>query len=300
MIFGNGGMNTAYTTAIPLFGSKKAGVNLEQLFVAPTVAFKVNAHNAFGISLNIGYQRFSATGLQNFANVNYSTAPGNVTDVGTSSSFGAGFRVGWLGTVNKVLSLGATYQSRTYMQKLNKYKGLFAEQGGFDIPANVAGGVALKVHPKATVLFDVERIFYGQVKSIANPDFPIQAPLGASNGPGFGWHDINSEKLGLEVKLSPRVTLRTGYNHSGLPFDSSQTLFNLLAPAVVQEHFSVGATVGLRNGKELSIAYQHAFAQTLHGSGSIPGGFPPQGFGGGEANLNMHQDSMGVGFGWGK
>jgi long-chain fatty acid transport protein len=53
-IFGNGGMNTAYTTAIPLLGSKRAGVNLEQLFVAPTVAFKVNAHNAFGISFNLG------------------------------------------------------------------------------------------------------------------------------------------------------------------------------------------------------------------------------------------------------
>jgi long-chain fatty acid transport protein len=299
-IFGNGGMNTSYTTAIPLFGSKRAGVNLEQLFVAPTVAFKANAHNAFGVSFNLGYQMFSATGLQNFANANYSTAPGNVTDLGTSNAFGAGFRAGWLGTINKHLSVGATYQSRTYMQKFDKYKGLFAEQGGFDIPANVAGGVALKVHPKATVSFDVERIFYGQVKSIANPDFPIQAPLGASNGPGFGWHDINAEKVGLGVNVSPSVTLRTGYNHSGLPFDRSQTFFNLLAPAVVQEHLSFGATWRIKSGKEINIAYQHAFGKTLNGSGSIPGGFPPQGFGGGNANLSMHQDSVGVGLGWGK
>jgi long-chain fatty acid transport protein len=294
-IFGNGGMNTSYITAIPLLGSKRAGVNLEQLFVAPTLAFKANAHNAFGVSLNIGYQRFSATGLQNFANANFSTAPANVTDLGASNSFGAGVRVGWLGTVTKLLSLGATYQSRTYMQKFDKYKGLFAEQGGFDIPANVAGGVALKLHPKATVSFDVERIFYGQVKSIANPDFPIQAQLGASNGPGFGWHDINVEKVGLGVNVSPNLTLRTGFNHSGLPFDRSQTLFNLLAPAVVQEHISFGATWRLQSGKEINIAYQHAFGRTLNGSGSIP-----ESFGGGNANLNMHQDVVGVGFGWGK
>jgi long-chain fatty acid transport protein len=96
------------------------------------------------------------------------------------------------------------------------------------------------------------------------------------------------------------VTLRAGYNHSGLPFDRSQTFFNLLAPAVVQEHISFGATWRLQSGKEINLAYQHAFGETLNGSGSIPGGFPTQGFGGGNANLNMHQDSVGVGLGWGR
>jgi long-chain fatty acid transport protein len=288
-------MDTAYTTPIPLLGSRLAGVDLVQLFVAPTVAFKANAHDAFGVSLNVGYQRFSASGLQNFANANFSTAPGSVTDLLGSGAFGAGFRVGWLGTVNKILSVGATYQSRTWMQKFDKYQGLFAEQGGFDIPSNVGGGVALKVHPKATILFDAERIFYGQVKSLANPDFPIQAPLGASNGPGFGWHDITAEKVGLDFKLSPKLTLRAGYNHSGLPFGSSQTFFNLLAPAVVQQHLSAGATWGLQNDKEINIAYQHAFAETVNGANSIP-----PSFGGGEANLRMYQNSVGVGFGWGK
>ena len=90
-IYGNGGMDSAYTTAIPLLGSRPAGVDLVQLFIAPTVAFKAGAHNAFGVSLNIGYQRFSAGGLQNFANPNFSSAPGSVTDLGASGSYGAGF-----------------------------------------------------------------------------------------------------------------------------------------------------------------------------------------------------------------
>lgn len=66
-IYGTGGMNTAYTTAIPLFSvnpSFRAGVDLQQLFVAPTIAFKANAHNALGIALNIGYQKFAAQGLE--------------------------------------------------------------------------------------------------------------------------------------------------------------------------------------------------------------------------------------------
>ena len=90
------------------------------------------------------------------------------------------------------------------------------------------------------------------------------------------------------------MTLRAGYNHSGLPFDRSQTFFNLLAPAVVQNHLSVGATWG-HNGKEISVFYQHAFQKTWDGANSIPSSF-----GGGEANVRMYQDSIGMGFGWGK
>jgi len=293
-ICGNGGMNTSYTTPIPLLGTTRAGVDLEQLFVSPTVAFKATPHQALGVALNIGWQRFSAEGLQNFTQPGFSIDPANLTNRGYNASYGVGFRVGWVGEFGNVLNLGVTFQSRTYMQKFDKYRGLFAEQGGFDIPANVAGGVALKPTPKATVLFDVERIFYGQVKSIANLD-SNQAQLGADNGPGFGWHDITAVKTGVSYKISSPLTVRAGYNHSGLPFDGTQTFFNLLAPAVVQHHLTAGATLALHNGKEVNLAYQHAFQKTVNGVNSIS-----PGFGGGEANLKMYQDSIGLSFGWGR
>jgi len=293
-IFGNGGMNTSYTTPIPLLGSTLAGVDLEQLFLSPTVAFKATEHQAVGASLNIGWQRFSASGLQNFTAPGFSIDPADLTNRGYDAAYGAGFRVGWLGEFGKFLNLGATFQSRTYMQKFDKYRGLFAEQGGFDIPANVAGGVALKATSKATFVLDVERIFYGQVKSISNLD-SNQAQLGADNGPGFGWSDITAVKTGINYKIRSMLTVRGGYNHSGLPFGSSQTFFNLLAPAVVQDHLTAGATVGLRHGREVNIAYQHAFENTVNGVNSIP-----PAFGGGEANLKMYQDSVGLSFGWGR
>lgn len=293
-IYGNGGMNTSYTTAIPLLGTSRAGVDLQQLFVAPTIAFKVNSHNAFGVSLNLAYQRFSGSGLQNFAAPNFSIEPANVTDRGYANSFGAGVRVDWIGELNHVVSLGATFQTKTHASNFGKYRGLFAEQGGFDIPASFAGGVALKLHPKVTVLFDAERILYGQVKSIANLD-SNQAPLGANNGPGFGWHDVTAEKTGVDYKVSSTVTVRGGYNHAGLAFDRTQTFFNLLAPAVVQDHVSAGATWTLHNGKEVSFAYQHAFDTTVNGVNSIP---PTAG--GGNANLRMYQNLLGISIGWGR
>jgi long-chain fatty acid transport protein len=152
--------------------------------------------------------------------------------------------------------------------------------------------VAVKIDPKLTVLVDAEGIFYGQVKAIANPD-SNQAPLGANNGPGFGWNDIAAIKTGVDYQVLPALTLRAGYNHSGLPFDDTQTLFNLLAPAVVQNHLHVGATWRTQSGKEISIAYVHAFEETVNGVNSIP-----PSFGGGNANLRMYQNSLGISFGW--
>jgi long-chain fatty acid transport protein len=169
---------------------------------------------------------------------------------------------------------------------------LFAEDGKFDIPANFAGGVAVKIHPKATVQFDAERILYGQVKSVANSD-ANQALLGSANGPGFGWRDITVIKTGLDYKLNLASTLRGGYNHAGLPFDSSQTFFNLLAPAVTQDHLHVGGTWTLKSGKEINLAYIHALNNTVNGVNSIP-----PSAGGGNANLSMYQNSIQVSLGW--
>jgi len=293
-LYGNGGLNTSYTKPIPLLGSTRGGVDLEQLFNSPTLAYKAGAHNSFGVAANIAYQRFSAEGLQNFANANESSDPSHVTNTGYSNSFGGGVRVGWIGELSRWLNVGATYQSRTYTSRFSRYSGLFAEGGKFDIPANFAGGVAIKIHSKATVQFDAERILYGQVKSVANSD-ANQAPLGAANGPGFGWHDITVIKTGLDYKLNSALTIRGGYNHAGLPFDGTQTFFDLLAPAVTRDHLHAGATLTLKSGKEINVAYIHAFQGQVNGVNSIP-----PSAGGGNANLSMYQNAVQVSFGWSK
>jgi len=97
-------------------------------------------------------------------------------------------------------------------------------------------------------LSEVDREYAGQYVS-----------LGASGGPGFGWHDINVSKTGFDYELAPSLTLRAGYNHGGAPFDGTQAFFNLLAPAVTKDHLHVGGTWTSRTGKEVSFAYIHAF-----------------------------------------
>ena len=295
-VFGNGGMNTQYNTnpLTPLGSSGNLGINLSQLFITPTWAMKINPTNAVGVALNLAYQMFSATGLQPFdtATNGTSTAPGSVTNNGTDTSTGYGLRLGWTGEATPTVTLGATYQTKTKMGKFSNYSGLFAEQGGFDIPSNYGVGIAVKATPDTTVAFDVQRTNYADVPSVGNP-LVLPTNLGANNGAGFGWQNITAFKLGVSHAYNSTFTVRVGYNHCDQPIQASQTFFNVLAPGIVQNHLSLGGTWKLADKSEVSVAYIHAFQQTVNGTGSIPAPF-----GGGNANLSMSEDSLGISYGW--
>ncbi|HTN95161.1 MAG TPA: outer membrane protein transport protein, partial [Gallionella sp.] len=306
-VFGNGGMNTQYNTNPlgALGAGGNLGINLEQLFIAPTWAMKINQNNAVGVAVNLAYQMFSATGLGPFDQPGSTESPGYVTDNGTDTSTGYGIRLGWTGQVTPTVTVGATYQSKTKMSKFDKYKGLFAEQGSFDIPEKYGVGVAVKAMPETTVAFDVERINYAKVASVGNP-FTALPPafggtgtlFGASDGQGFGWQNISAYKLGVSHAYSSTFTLRAGWDHCDEPIPNSQTMLNILAPGVVQDHLTLGGTWTLADKSEVTVAYVHAFSKTVNGSGSIPGTPGGAPLGGGEANLTMHEDSIGIAYGW--
>ena len=298
-VYGHGGMNTSYKTAFPLFGTSNPGVDLSQLFVAPTVAYQITPGQSIGATLNLAYQRFKATGLQNFTATGgppnqFSAFPGNVTNQGYDSSTGIGVRIGWMGRL-AACDVGATYQTKTRMSEFDKYKGLFAEEGGFDIPANYGAGIACKVAPPVTVAFDVVRIEYSGIRSVNNPLLPnlFNALLGTANGAGFGWKDVTAYKLGVQWAASPTTTLRAGYNYGKQPIPPSETLFNVLAPGVVEQHFTFGGTWAVPGNSEVSFFFMYVPEKTVNGSNSIPAPF-----GGGNVNLRMKQMSLGVAYGW--
>jgi len=291
-VYGNGGMNTDYKKGYPLFGNTRAGVDLAQIFVAPTVAWKITPTQSIGVTINLAYQRFEAKGLQNF--IPASQSPNNLTNNGHDSSYGAGIHIGWLGQITDSVTLGAHYQSKTFMTKFDDYKGLFANQGEFDIPASYGLGLAVKATPDLTLAADIQRIDYSDVDSVGNSVSKFfTAPLGSNKGAGFGWQDATTYKLGAVYNYNQNLTLRAGYNHVDQPIPSDQTLFNVLAPGVVKDHVTLGATWKLANSNELSLSYAHAFENKVNGKNSIPAAF-----GGGESNLKMYQDSIGIAYSW--
>ena len=278
-IFGNGGMNTGYQTALfdvnPGVASSNTSMDMSQLFIAPTWSWRNEGGHAFGVSAILAGQRFKATGLEDFG----------IANAGYDSSFGGGARLGWTWQASQNLKVGATYQSRLWMTKFDKYAGLFAEQGDFDIPSNYAVGFAYKVDSSLTWAFDVERIHYSEVNSVGNPG-SSPGGFGASNGPGFGWKNVTVIKTGLAYEVSPTLTVRVGYNHTTQPIGSSEIFFNQLAPGVVRHHATLGATWQANASTEVSFFYAHAFKETVSGNPGFP------------LSLQMDQDSFGLSINW--
>lgn len=296
-LYGNGGMNTNYKkNPYAAFGnSGSAGVNLTQIFLSPAVAWQFAEGQSIGVSANLLYQRFSATGIQGFAG--FSENGKALSDQGNDSSTGIGARLGWSGQLGDKVTLGATWASKIKATRFKKYEGLFAGQGDFDVPENYGIGIAYRPVPQLALSADVQRIEYGDIKSVANP-FSVQSLgagniFGSSNGVGFGWNSINVYKLGAVYQYSPALTLRAGYSHSDQPVPASQTLLNILAPGVIQDHASLGATWQVNQHSELSVAYTHGFKNKVSGKNSIPANF-----GGGEANLEMNQHILALAYGY--
>jgi long-chain fatty acid transport protein len=264
-LYGNGGMNTNYDFAT--FGAKPTGQNLSQLFVAPTVAFKLGENHSVGATAILAYQMFKAEGLQAFAM--FSSDAAHVSNNGNDSSFGGGVRLGYLGNW-KGFSLGASYQTKVAMGTFDKYAGLFAEQGAFDIPANWTVGVGIKPNERLDIAFDVRQVYYGGVKSIANPMLPnlMSAPLGADNGPGFGWEDMTVVKAGLQYRAGAWVW-RGGYSYGAQPIPGSEMLFNIIAPGVVEHHAAFGFSREVGKGKSFDVALNRAFANEISGPNAL-------------------------------
>ncbi len=292
-LYGNGGLDTDYKfNPFARFGAQgPAGVDLKQAFLTPGLAFKVNDANSLGVGANLAYQRFNAKGIGLFSN--FSASPEEVSNRGTAHSTGAGIRLGWLGKIGDGVTVGATWESKIHAGRFEQYSGLFANAGSFDIPASFGLGIAVRPVQALTVGFDWQRILYGQVTSVGDPVNALftGVPLGASDGPGFGWRNISVYKLGGSYAITEAVALRAGVSHADQPVPASQTFFNILAPGVVQTHLTGGVSWKVAERNEISVAALHAFKKTVNGAGSIP-----PAFGGGEANVSLEENSLAVSF----
>jgi len=309
-VYGNGGMNTNYPGGVAscgqpgkpangLCGVGGLGVDLSQLMVAPTFSMKFAPTQSFGISPLLAYQRFRATGLQAFDNAPgfppLTSSPGSVTNNGYANSTGVGLRLGYYARLG-AFSAGAAFATKTKMGKFDKYKGLFAGQGSFDIPEHYGVGIGFDPAPGWNLRLDGERIKYSGVASVGNPS-SNQAPLGADNGPGFGWKDVSVLRLGVQWTATPAMTLRAGYNHCDNPVQASDVTFNILAPGVVKDHYTLGATWSLPGNAEVTVAYMHAQRNSVTGASMFNSpAFVGPGNGGTET-ISMYENSLGIAWG---
>lgn len=307
--YGNGGMNTRYAPTaananMGVFGAGTTGVDLRQLFINASYARKLEKDHAVGASLIFAYQTFQAQGVDAFAQ--FSSDPANLSGNRDSTSSGFGLKLGYQGEVNPGVRVGVSYQSKMDMSEFDEYRGLFAEQGDFDIPSTYTVGVAIDVGDNGTVVADIQKINYSDVASISNPlsnmltgcmPSPPAGPgagagcLGAANGGGFGWDDMTIIKLGYQWTAAD-TDWRVGISQGDQPIPSSEVMFNILAPAVIETHLTFGLTRQMAKDQEFNFAFMYA------PSSDVSGANPLEAPGQQTIQLEMSQYELQVGWSW--
>ncbi len=290
-IYGNGGMGTTYNIYNPntksggVFGGGVTGVELLQVFISPDYAHRFG-NFSIGIAPVISIQRFDAWGLSAFKA--FSENPLNVTNQGDNWGVGVGLRAGAQWIVAPGFRLAVAGITPVVTSDFVSYQGLFANHGGFDSPATITAGLSYDVTPQITGNFDYKHIFYSGVGSVGNAA-TIPPLLGSIGGPGFGWRDVNVFTISGEWRATPTFTLRAGYAYNTQPIPSTDIVFNILAPAVVQNHISAGFSYNFLPNQWIDFGATFAPRQTV--SGAVP-----TSLGGGEVNLSLWEFDATVGY----
>jgi long-chain fatty acid transport protein len=282
-VSGNGGMSTDYAAVanpacagpgLPapngIFCGGEAGVNLTQLVISAGYAHDFG-NWSLGVAPIIAAQTFEAKGLAAFGGV--SSDPANLTNRGTDTSFGYGIRLGVEMEASENLRLGASYQSKLSMSEFDNYRGLFADQGDFDIPQTFNVGVAADMTDNFTMMLDYRWINYEGVGAVGNLS-SVMLPFGATDGPGFGWKDVSVVKIGAEWKKDD-WTFRGGFSKGNNPIESPDVTLNVMAPGTAAIHWTGGFEKRLASGNAFEFAIMYVPEETVTGIEVTPAGPNP-------------------------
>jgi long-chain fatty acid transport protein len=327
-LYGRGGMSTDYVGGSATFdpdgpgpapvmslsgpyGAGKAGVDLMQAFTDITYS-KRNGDLSWGAALVLAGQAFKANGFASFTPYTETFAASGGTTMPTSLSnnsldyaYGAGFKLGFIWDASERINLALSYQSQIEMSEFDSYSDLFAESGGFDIPASFRGGISFSMTPTSILHYDVEHTQFDEISSVGNPlsnlfscptagagGTDLSSCLGGSRGAGFGWDEMTTHKIGYQWQPGGMEdwTLRVGFSHGKQPIRDEQVLFNMMAPGVIANHFTTGFTHVMNNGKEYSFSVMYAPEKKISG----PNPFDPTQ----QIELKMHQFEIEFGYSW--
>jgi len=320
-LVGNGGMNTEYkggtatffdprsggfVEAPGTFGAGTTGVNLAQAGLFLTYSRKLTEDHAVGISGIAAYQTFRAQGIDTFGA--FSLEPNKLSGNRDDEDLGFGFKLGYQGEIYPGVRIGAAFQPEIDAS-FDKYEGLFANQGEFDIPANASIGVSWAINERNRIDVDVQKIFFSDVPALGNdmqplftdcqPANPVAGTpaqgdgcLGGDDGAGFGWDDMTVFKIGYELDWGPGWTWRVGYSNGDAPMsdDCPSCAFNLLAPATIEEHVTFGFTKAFGETQELNFSAMWAPEKEF----SRQSAFDPNQ----TVEIEMHQFELAVGYSW--
>lgn len=242
---------------LPIPGAGTAKASLIVVSANPTVTYKPLPNLSIGASLVLGFQQLRLNGI---------LAPGAdgvlqpVSSHGNANAFGIGAGVGALWAPTPMVSLGASYFTKTRFGALSGYKGdVLVQSGGHvDSPARYGVGVAIRPMPGLTLALDYLRIEWAKA-------------AGYNTDSTFGYRSQNVGRIGASYDINSRWTARAGYSFANNNVDSAHTLANMYGPGISPRAVSLGATYTMDKTSAITAAFEHTIPTTIHGTGVSSG-----------------------------
>jgi long-chain fatty acid transport protein len=202
---------------------------------------------------------------------------------GEAKGYGVAGKLGLTYQVSEAVTFGLTYHSKTDLGDLDAPGNSLAFQlnipgmgampqalqgtirvDEFEWPAMLGAGIAYRPSADWLLVADLRQVFWADVMSQFSMNFTADNDP-AVNGNFAGavmdsvlyqdWDDQTIIQLGAAYHVTPKLTLRGGYNYGSNPVPSR--FLNCLFPAIMKSHITGGFGYAMddRNSIDVSVAY---------------------------------------------
>jgi len=238
--------NTSILFSLPPGGFGRIYTDYRLTKIPVAVAFQVSKKLSVGGSFNVYLGEFAVAPLP--YKVFDTTAQGDrfYPEAGAlTNRFAIGGQFGAVYQITPMLSVGGSYTTKqnfspyvwnsTIADPTSRNFGR-ARTLDFDLdgPMIFSFGTGIRT-AKTLIAVDGMYTRYTGVEGVGSPGGivdPIVYP--------FGWRDIWTFKTGVQHDVTPKLTVRGGYNYSQMPLQSEKVLTATGAPATFQHHITGG------------------------------------------------------------
>ncbi|GAB6077690.1 OmpP1/FadL family transporter [Hydrogenobaculum acidophilum] len=308
--FGVSGMGTDYSGKGPMqfIGRNSSGqpvtnpafynmrTTLQFMRIIPALSYQINPMISIGAGLDLAYGSLdmNATmpnGCALTQNGAFNCTSNASYGGGQSSALGIGGQLGVAFNFGNFVYAGLNYQTPISMTYRHVFDFVGASQGKFsgsfqdlklEQPQELGFGVGVAPTDKWNVGLDIRWINWSNADGYKD----------------FGWKDQWVYAIGTSYKVTPKLTLRAGFNYARSPIRSNSfgtnmnrptvnisggnfnqydiDLFNLYGfPAITEEAITIGGSYQFTNNFGISLAYEHDFQHSVTDSGMCYNGRGP-------------------------
>jgi len=281
-IFAAGGFSVDYPSSITnpiLMPPPPKGLGLGAIYadlqvmqIVPTIAVRLTDNLSFGFAPSIDLAYLSAD-----PGFLFSPGPdGYPPATHSQTSWGAGFQTGLYYSLPQGWHFGASLKSPQWLdsfrfQATNALGEPETLKFHFNYPLMASLAAGYTGFERWTLGTDLRVIDYRNTPGFSQTGFDATGAVR-----GLGWQSIFVLALGAQYQITDPLFLRMGYTFNTNPISDANTTFNVASPLILQHTLYMGASYQVSKSFMVSVAYAHAFENSIQGPfltplGPIPG-----------------------------